>query len=412
MPSKTLSLEDRRKSRQARRSRQDSDPDIYDYLTTSYRGLPNRVLISLVVSLCVFGLMAVFSASAPEALNSYHDATMYLRKQTIACLIGLFLMYVVSKYDYRKLKKFSWPIAIASIFLLALTLIPGVATTSFGSSRWLQIGPFQFQPSEMAKISTLLLLSAGLSKHFWWQRQMLFRIAAIMVMAAIVLKQPDLGSTMMIMSGLLVLLYVSGTNSILIFSSLGIGAVAVWQKILHTPYQMARIESWLNPYAHPQAEGWNIIQAQFAIGSGGWFGAGFGGSLQKLHYLPVQHADFIFAVIAEELGIVGCLCLMGAFVAFAYYGFRISQEAQTMFGRLLAIGITTSICIQALVNIMVTTGLLPITGITLPFISYGGSSLVVTLMMVGILLSISRDRSEESQIQKDDKGPDIPSFVR
>ena len=409
MSSKILSVQDKRKSRRENRKRRDSS-DVKDYLSVPYRGLPNRVLISLVVSLCVFGLMAVFSASAPEALNSYHDATVYLRKQTIACLIGLFLMYMVSKYDYRKLKKFSWPIAIASIILLALTMIPSLVTTSFGSSRWLQIGPFQFQPSELAKISTILLLSAGLSKHFWWQRAMLFRITAIMIMAAIVLKQPDLGSTMMIMSGLLVLLYVSGTNSILLLSSLAVGGVAVWQKIIHTPYQMARIESWLDPYAHPQAEGWNIIQAQFAIGSGGWFGAGFGGSLQKLHYLPVQHADFIFAVIAEELGMLGCLCILGAFGAFGYYGFKIAREAQTMFGRLLAIGITTSISIQALVNIMVTTGLLPITGITLPFISYGGSSLVVTLFMVGILLSISRDRSADDL--EDSEKSELPDFAR
>ena len=133
--------------------------------TICYRGLPNRVLISLVVSLCVFGLMAVFSASAPEALNSYHDATVYLRKQTIACLIGLFLMYMVSKYDYRKLKKFSWPIAIASIILLALTMIPSLVTTSFGSSRWLQIGPFQFQPSELAKISTILVAESDVVQN-------------------------------------------------------------------------------------------------------------------------------------------------------------------------------------------------------------------------------------------------------
>lgn len=411
MSSKILSVKEGKKSLRERK-RAESDLELDDYLKTPFRGLPNRILIGIVVSLCVFGLMAVFSASAPEALNNYHDATMYLRKQTIACMIGLFVMYMVSKYDYRKLKKFAWPLSIAAIFLLALTLVPGLATTSFGSSRWLQIGSFQFQPSELAKISTLLILASGLSKHFWYQRPMLFRITAIMIMAAIVLKQPDLGSTMMIMSGLLVLLYVTGTSSLLIFSSIFFGGIAVWQKILHTPYQMARIESWLNPYAHPQAEGWNIIQAQFAIGSGGWFGAGFGGSLQKLHYLPVQHADFIFAVIAEELGLLGCLCLLGMFTAFGYYGYKTARDAQTMFGRLLAIGITSSICIQALVNVMVATGLLPITGITLPFVSYGGSSLVVTLFMVGILLSVSRDRKEEDYEIEEELKPNLPRFAR
>lgn len=154
---------------------------------------------------------------------------------------------------------------------------------------------------------------------------------------------------------------------------------------------MARIQSWLNPYLSPQKDGWNIIQAQLAIGSGGLFGVGFGRSLQKLYYLPVQHADFIFAVIAEEFGMLGCLVLLTLFALFGYHGFKTAMEARTLFGRLLAIGITSSICLQAVVNVMVTTGLLPVTGITLPFISYGGTSLVITLTMVGILLSVSRD---------------------
>lgn len=362
-----------------------------------FRGLPNKAIIAVTVALCLFGLMCVFSASAPEALNYYHDATAYLRKQTIACLIGMFAMFTISRYDYRKLRKWAWPVGFVSLFLLALTLVPGLSTEAYGSSRWLQLGPFQFQPSEAAKVGTLLLMASGLSKHFWWKRQVICRIALVMCMAAIVVKQPDLGSTLMILSCLATLLYVSGTNQMLLFSALMGGAALVWHKIQSTPYQMARIESWLNPYTNPQKEGWNIIQAQLAIGSGGLLGLGYGRSLQKLHYLPVQHADFIFAVIAEELGMIGCLTLIGLFVIFGYYGFKTALEARTLFGRLLAIGITCSICIQASVNIMVTTGILPVTGITLPFISYGGSSLVITLSMVGILLSISRDRDQPEE---------------
>jgi cell division protein FtsW len=169
---------------------------------------------------------------------------------------------------------------------------------------------------------------------------------------------------------------------------------------------MARIQTWLNPYISPQKDGWNIIQAQLAIGSGGLFGVGFGRSLQKLYYLPVQHADFIFAVIAEECGFLGCMVLIALFALLAYLGFRAALHARTLFGRFLAIGITSSITLQALVNIMVTTGLLPVTGITLPFISYGGTSLVITLAMVGILLSISRDhgRLEEEEEEADEQG--------
>ena len=366
-----------------------------------FRGLPNKAIIAVTVALCLFGLMCVFSASAPEALNNTHDATSYLRKQTIACMLGMFAMFTISRYDYRKLRKWAWPTAILSFIALALTLVPGLSTEAFGSARWLQIGPFQFQPSEAAKVGSILLLASGLSKHFWWKKEMIIRIGLVMAMAAIVVKQPDLGSTLMILSGLATLLYVSGTNQMLLFMALLGGAGLVWHKIQSTPYQMARIESWINPYEHPQKEGWNIIQAQLAIGSGGLLGLGYGRSLQKLHYLPVQHADFIFAVIAEELGMLGCVSLIALFMIFGYYCFKTALEARTLFGRLLAIGITSSICVQATVNIMVTTGILPVTGITLPFISYGGSSLVITLSMVGILLSVSRDRDQPAEEEEE-----------
>ena len=358
---------------------------------SQFRGLPDRAIITLVLSLCGFGLMAVFSASAPESLESYHDPTVYLRRQAIAFVIGLVLMFSISRQDYRVLKKYSWPLALASLVLLMFTLIPGLSVTAQGSSRWLALGALQFQPSEFCKVSSLLLMAAGLSQYFWWHRQIFMRIVITLVMAAIIVKQPDLGTAMMIMGGLLSLLYVSGANSMLLFSSLFGGSWLVWHHIEKTPYQMARIQSWLNPYLSPQKEGWNIIQAQLAIGSGSLLGVGFGRSLQKLYYLPVQHADFIFAVIAEEFGLVGCCVLIGLFALFGYHGFKVALKARTLFGRLLAIGITSSITLQALVNVMVTTGLVPVTGITLPFISYGGTSLVITMAMVGILLSISRD---------------------
>lgn len=367
-----------------------------------FRGLPNRALVTVTLALAGFGLMAVYSASAPEALNSYQDSTVFLRKQAIACVVGLFVMFSLSKHDYRKLKKWAWPLAIVSLFFVAITLIPGVAVRAGGSARWINVGPVQFQPSEMVKIAAIILMASGLSKYFWWHRQIFMRIAVIMIMAAIVVKQPDLGTSLMILGTLLAMLYVSGTNSFLIVGSIIAGAGVVWQHIQRTPYQMARIQSWLNPYLNPQKEGWNIIQAQLAIGSGGLWGVGFGRSLQKLYYLPVQHADFIFAVIAEEFGLLGCATLLSMFGVFAYLGFKTALQSKTLFGRFLAIGITSSISMQAVTNIMVTTGLLPVTGITLPFISYGGSSLVITLAMVGILLSISRDRGvmDEDELEE------------
>ncbi|MBY0358738.1 MAG: putative lipid II flippase FtsW [Candidatus Obscuribacterales bacterium] len=368
-------------------------------ISHEFRGLPDRALITLILTLCCFGLMSVFSASAPEALQSFQDSTVYLRKQGIACAIGLFLMFSLSKYDYRKLKKFAWPITFFAFMLLAVTLVPGLSVTTMGSSRWIAVGPLQFQPSELCKLATILLMASGLSKYFWWHRQVFARIVVVLAMAAIVVKQPDLGTAMMILGTLLSMLFVSGINPVLIVSTLMLGGFLGWKHIQKTPYQMARIQSWLNPYLNPQKEGWNIIQAQLAIGSGGLWGAGFGHSLQKLYYLPVQHADFIFAVIAEEFGLLGCLIVLSLFGMFVYYGFKIALQARTLFGRFLAIGITGQIALQAVVNIMVCTGLLPVTGITLPFISYGGTSLVMTLATTGILLSISRDRG---QIEEDD----------
>jgi cell division protein FtsW len=365
-----------------------------------FRGLPNRALITIVLTLCCFGLMAVFSASAPEALQSYQDSTTFLRRQAVACMLGVFLMFTISKYDYRKLKKWSWPFAIVSLGLLCLTLVPSLSRATMGANRWLVLGPLQFQPSEFCKLASIILMASGLAKHFWWHKQILLRIAVSMAMALIVMKQPDLGTALMIMGGLLTLLHASGTNPGLLFGSLGVGLAAVWHHVEKTPYQMARIQSWLNPYLSPQKDGWNIIQAQLAIGSGGLWGVGFGRSLQKLYYLPVQHADFIFAVIAEEFGLMGCIVLLSLFGFFGWYGFKTALDARTLFGRLLAIGISSSITLQALVNMAVTTGIVPVTGITLPFISYGGTSLVVTLAMVGILLSISRDRG---QLEEDDE---------
>jgi len=357
-----------------------------------FRGLPNKAIVTLVLTLVGFGLMAVYSASAPEALEKFQDSTVYLRRQAIAAVLGLFLMFTMSKQDYRKLRKHAWPVALLSFFMLCLTLVPHLAITQMGSTRWLQLGPFQFQPSELVKVGAILLMASGLSKYFWWHRQVFIRIALIMVMAGIVVKQPDLGTALMIIGTLLSMLFVSGTNSIWIFGALAVGGGVVWQHISKVKYQMQRITSWLNPYSCPQTGGYNIIQAQYAIGSGGLWGVGFGRSLQKLYYLPVQHADFIFAVIAEEFGLVGCAALLSIFALFSYYGFKTALEARTLFGRFLAIGITSSIALQTVVNVSVTTGLLPVTGLTLPFISYGGSSLVITLGMVGILLSISRDK--------------------
>ena len=394
MASKTLSGQGTTKQNQAGPSNRSDGRRISAKKQSSahFHGLPDRAIVTVVLSLCGFGLMAIFSASAPDSWQSYQDTFVYFRRQAIACIFGLICMFALSRQDYRQLKKWAWPMAIIALVLLALTMVPGIGVTAKGSSRWLGFGAFQFQPSELCKLASLILMSAGLSQHFWWHRQILYRVVVTIIMAGIVIKQPDLGTALIILAGLLSLLYASGTHVVWILVSLAAGAAGVWYHVKKTPYQMARILSWINPHLNPQKEGWNIIQAQLAIGSGGWLGVGFGRSLQKLYYLPVQHADFIFAVIAEEFGWLGCCVVISLFAMFGYYGFKAALHSRTLFGRFLAVGITSSIIVQALINIMVTTGILPVTGLTLPFISYGGTSIVVTLVMVGILLSISRDR--------------------
>ena len=314
MSSKILSVQDskrwRRQSSAATSRRSDAPADTSE---PQFRGLPNKAILSLVLTLCGFGLMAVYSASAPEALQSFHDSTVFLRRQAIACLIGLFTMFSISRYDYRKLKKWSWPFALVSLVLPWPDYGAWTICNDDGSSRWLAIGPLQFQPSEFCKVAAIILLAAGLSKHFWWHKQILIRIAVSLVMAGIIVKEPDLGSALMIIGSIFALLFVSGINTMLVGGLTVGGGIYIWHHIQKTPYQMARIQSWLNPYLSPQKDGWNIIQAQLAIGSGGLLGVGFGRSLQKLYYLPVQHADFIFAVIAEEFGLLGCLVLLTIF---------------------------------------------------------------------------------------------------
>lgn len=368
---------------------------------TGFRGLSDLALTSAILALAIFGLMAVFSASAPEALQKFNDLTWYFRRQAMACVAGYVVMNALSRLDYRRLRKWDWVIYGIGLFLLTLTLIPAISVRAGGSSRWLPLGPIQFQPSELCKAACIILMASGLSRQRWSHWSVLLRVAAVALVTVIIMKQPDLGTSIIISCTTVVLLSVSGMSWWLVLSLLPAGGWLLWHHVAKTPYQMARIQSWLNPYSAPQKEGWNIIQSLLAIGSGGLLGSGFGESMQKLYYLPVQHADFIFAVIAEELGMAGCLALLALFTFFAYCGFATALNARTLFGRFLAIGITMSICWQAIVNIMVAAGVLPVTGITLPFISYGCSSLILTFAMMGILLSVSRDRKQPYEDELD-----------
>lgn len=357
---------------------------------------PDNTLVAIIIILVSFGAMAVFSAGAPEGVDLYNNPAYYFIKHIFFVAIGLFFMISASKFDYKKLKNMAIPVSFVTIGLIAATYIPGLGKESYGAARWLPIAGFQFQPSELAKISTILLIASTMTEVKTVLSSKLFiNLAIVGVMVLLILNQPNLSVSMIICMITAVLLIAGGMSSTLMLIPAGAGLMLLIPK-LHG-YQMDRITGWLNPWADPQGKGYNLIQSWYAIGSGGIFGVGFGNSKQKLFWLPFRHTDFIFAVIAEEFGLIGCLILIGLFLTFIHRGFIIANRCSDTFGRLLTVGIVFSIGIQAFINIAVTTGVMPVTGVPLPLISYGGTSVVVTMLMLGILLNISRKRIKKIQ---------------
>ncbi len=353
-------------------------------------GPPDSVLIFIICGLLVFGLLAVFSAGAPEGTDVYGNPSYFLIKHLIASGIGLLVFFLAYIVDYRYWKKIVEPISYVVLALLIATLIPGIGKTIYGSSRWLVGIPLQ--PSELCKFTVVLLLSSALvdSKSVF-DAKMLRHLGLVGVMIIVLLMQPNLSNAAMLFAVLIAMMLAGGV-SFRFISLVSAPAVLLGLWKFMQPYQMARIKGWLDPWADPQVTGYNLIQSYYAIGSGGLFGVGYGNSRQKLFWLPFSQTDFIFAVIAEELGFIGCFILIGLFFLLFLRGFSIAKNCTDSFGRLLALGITFVITIQAFINIGVTIGVLPVTGVTLPLISHGGTSVVLIMFMLGILLNISRKR--------------------
>lgn len=360
-------------------------------------GSPDTMLLTIIISLAIFGIMSVFSAGAPEGAEVYGNPGYFALKHLTAIAIGTGVLIIMSLIDYRKLKVWSVPIAVVVIALTIATLIPGIGKTDFGSSRWLLGLPIQ--PSEFTKITAIFLVASALtdSKNLL-NRKMIENLSLVGLMIVIVLQQPNL-SIAVILTLITICLLLTGGASFRLIGGFSLGIVSIplilgFQNIIHG-YQIKRITGWLDPWSDPQGIGYNIIQSLYAIGSGGLFGTGYGMSRQKLFLLPFCYTDFIFAIICEEFGFVGALLLIGLFLAFVYRGFFIANRCTNRFGTLLAFGITFSIALQAFINIGVATGVLPVTGITLPLISHGGTSVVITMAMFGILLNISKKRTKK-----------------
>lgn len=351
---------------------------------------PDKPLMLIIAALVLFGSMAIFSAGAPEGLEFNNNPAYFLIKHLMFLTLGLAALVFMTNYDYRKLKPWAIPFTIGTILLIGATYT-GMGRTSYGSSRWLMGLPIQ--PSELAKISSILILATAIPESkTLFSKKMLKCLGLVGIMIILILKQPNLSIALIVTFMTAMMLGLGGISKKFLGLMAIPGSFLVYHNILSNKYQLERITGWINPWADPRDTGYNLIQSWYAIGSGGLWGVGFGNSKQKLFWLPFRHTDFIFAVIAEEFGLIGCAVLIAIFLYFVQRGFLIASRCSDPFGKLVASGITYSITIQAFINIGVATGILPVTGVTLPLISYGGSSVVVTMIMLGILLNISRKR--------------------
>lgn len=347
-------------------------------------------LLSVVLFLVFIGVVMVFSASAIVSHEKFDTSYLFLIKQLIWTVMGVFLMLVLAKVDYNKLQKFSRPLMVFSFSLLVLVLL----IESGEIKRWLKFGMMSFQPSEMAKFCLILYVADALDRKGSKLQDFKKGLLPILIVTAMFLiliyAEPDLGTAVVLGLVILAILFMGGARLSHLLSLVLLSLPLLYFAIFHVAYRRERILTFINPWADAQRVGYQIVQALLALGSGGFFGKGLGASRAKLFFLPEPYTDFIFSIIGEELGFLGASLIIFLFVIIVWRGLRIATRAPNQFGNLLAAGITFLITFQAVLNISIVTACLPTKGITLPFLSYGGSSLVFSLMGVGILLNISR----------------------
>lgn len=352
------------------------------------------LLVVSVILISIFGIIMIYSASSIWAEYKYNDPLKYVKNQALFFIIGLILMFLVSKINYKFYLKKSNILLIGCIILLILVLIPGVGMVRNGSRSWFGIGSFGIQPSEFTKLALIIFTSKYLmnnEKNMKNIKKGVLPILCVLIFVfGLIMLQPDFGTGMIIVISIIGLLFVGGV-SMKFFIGLGIiGVLGITGLIIIAPYRLARILSFLNPWSDPLESGFQIIQSLYAIGPGGLFGFGFLNSRQKHFYLPEPQTDFIFSIISEEFGFLGIVIVVTLFLTIIITGFKISKNCKDLFGKYLSFGIMFQLSFQALLNLMVVVGLIPVTGVTLPFLSYGGSSLLITLCSIGVILNISR----------------------
>jgi cell division protein FtsW len=361
----------------------------------------DRSLLYIILALLFFGLVMIASAGIAYSKTRFGDPYFFFKHQLFyGVLPGLFILYVVQKINYTFWKKISFLFFIASIACLILVFVPDVGTRIYGASRWIQLGSFSFQPSEMLKLSLILYLAAWLEhrtekiKDFY--EGLVPFVAIVAIASFLLIKQPDMGTLGVIILISLSIYFISGARLSHIILMGGLGSMALYILVKIEAYRMDRLLVFLHPELDPRGIGYQVNQALLAIGSGGIFGVGLGHSLQKFNYLPEPVGDSIFAIIGEELGLIGGVFLCLLFLAFALRGLRLAQRTPDRFGKLVVVGIVSWIIFQAFINISAIIGLIPLTGIPLPFISYGGTSIIFLMVGVGILLNISKYVSMEN----------------
>ena len=356
--------------------------------------VPDMWLFAAVVALASVGVVMVYSASAILATDRFHDPYFFLKKQLFWAVLGFGCLWAAMTLNYRILERIMLPLLVVSLVLLILVLIPHFSQEINGTRRWFRWGPVSFQPAELAKFSLVVYLAQFLTRRrevvesFWLGLLPPLLVAGSM--AGLVLLQPDLGSSLTLVVLVFSLLFLAGGRvrqmALVAASALPLVAVAIYT----APYRLKRIMTFLDPWADPRGSGFQIIQSYLALGSGGLFGRGLGESKQKLFYLPEPHTDFVFSVLGEELGLLGAVSVIGLFGLLIWRGIRIGLGAPDPFGAFLALGLTALLACQTLVNLGVVTGVLPTKGLPLPFISFGGSSLIMAMVSAGVLLNISQ----------------------
>ena len=340
------------------------------------------------------GLVMVLSASSVSAFAEYGDSFLFVQRQAAYAVVGVLALVLTSRMRYEAWKRLAGPFLIVTVAMLVLVLIPAHGVEAYGASRWFRLGPVTVQPSEIAKLSLLVFAAATLARN--WKklddlRQLALPLLPVsVVVCGLVMMQPDLGTTVILAVTTFALLFSAGVRLRYLTLASLIGAAIGAGLIMSADYRRVRFLAFLHPWEDVKNTGYQLAQSLYALGSGGWVGVGLGASRQKWQYVPNAHTDFIFSILGEELGLLGEIVVLLAFGALIFAGIRIATNAKDVFGRLLAAGIVSWFGLQALINLGAVTGLLPITGVPLPFLSYGGSSLVVSLAAVGVLVSIAR----------------------